>query len=241
MKKATGTLALLGGGEWTEPCRGARQPPARSWPAPTRCSSCPTAAAFEHPGPGRRAGDRVVRRRSARRSPASPVLNRRDAEADDERRGDARRAVRLPRRRLAAAPALGAEGQRALRRAARTRYSRRRGDRRVGRGRDRAVRPDGRPARRRVHRRARARAGPRGVPVPRHARPTTCASGRSTSCPPTRCSSASTSTPRSCATATGEWDVVGRGHASPSTARAPSPTVLTRRRARRSTSSSPRR
>ena len=74
-----------------------------------------------------------------------------------------------------------------------------RGDRGVGRGRDRRVRPDGRPARRRVHRRARHRAGRRGLPRPRAARPTTGASARSSSSPPTRCSSASTSRPRSCA------------------------------------------
>ena len=91
--------------------------------------------------------------------------------------------VRLPRRRLAAAPALGAEGQRALRRAARTRYGSGAVIAASGAGATVLVRPDGRPARRRVHRRARARAGPRGLPVPRHARPTTCASARSTCSP----------------------------------------------------------
>ena len=55
------------------------------------------------------------------------------------------------------------------------------------------------PARRRVHGRARHRAAAwpcsPTTPVP----PTTAASDRSSSSPPTRCSSGSTSTPRSCA------------------------------------------
>ena len=87
-----------------------------------------------------------------------------------------------------------------------TRWStrtRRRGDRRVGRGRDVLVRSDGRSTRRRVHRRARARAGPRGVPVPRHRRRPPPRALDRPACRATRCSSASTSRPRSSATASG--------------------------------------
>ena len=79
----------------------------------------------------------------------------------------ARREVHLPRRRLADAPALGAQGLRALRGDAR-RVPRRRGGRRVGCRRHGAVRPDGRPAWRCVHGGPRLRGGPRGLPVPRH-------------------------------------------------------------------------
>ena len=141
-------------------------------------------------------------RASARRVTGLPVLNRRDAEADDERLRDARRPVRVHRRRLAAAPALGAEGQRALRRAA-LRVRPRRGDRGVRRGRDGA-----RATRWSIRAAARTRSGSGSCPASRssrttRARPTTCANGRSTCCPPTRCSSASTSRPRSCATGDG--------------------------------------
>ena len=191
------SIALLGGGEWTEPCRGLDSHLLHLARAPTRCSSLPTAAAFEHP-------ERVVERAVAwfeglgANATGLPVLNRRDAEADAQRGRDAGRQVRLPRRRLAPAPALGAEGQPVVRRA-RLRLRPRRGDRGVGRGRDRRLRPDGRSARRRVHGRARARARRRRVPVPRgRGRPPARALGRAAS-RPTRCSSGSTSRPRSCA------------------------------------------
>jgi cyanophycinase len=78
--KQAGTLALVGGGEWTEPCR----------PLDTRLLEragggevvvLPTAAAFEHP-------ERVVERATAwfdslgATARGLAVLNRRDAEAD---------------------------------------------------------------------------------------------------------------------------------------------------------------
>jgi cyanophycinase len=79
--KTQGTLALLGGGEWTEPYRALDT---EMWERAGKPEVLvlPTAAAFEHP-------DRVVDRAAAWFGELGgavrglPVLNRRDAEADD--------------------------------------------------------------------------------------------------------------------------------------------------------------
>ena len=143
----------------------------------------PTAAAFEHP-------ERVGRRRRARTSRSSASRSGRCRCSTGATRRTptiaeavARREVRLLRRRLADAPALGAQGLGALRGAAR-RVPQRRGRRRVRRRRHGAVRPDGRPARRCVHRGPRVRGGPRGLPVPRHRGRPPPARARSTCNPP---------------------------------------------------------
>jgi len=80
-RKATGSIALLGGGEWTEPCRALDS-------HLLHLADCdevlivPTAAAFEHP-------DRVVAhavewfKGLGARAKGISVLNRRDAEADE--------------------------------------------------------------------------------------------------------------------------------------------------------------
>ena len=80
MAKRPGTLALIGGGEWTKPCADLD---ARLLEAAGRPDVLvlPTAAAFEHP-------DRVVDRAAAwfeklgGKVQFLPVLNRRDAESD---------------------------------------------------------------------------------------------------------------------------------------------------------------
>jgi len=81
VRKSTGSIALLGGGEWTEPCRALDS-------HLLHLADCdevlivPTAAAFEHP-------DRVVEHAVAwfaglgATATGMPVLNRRDAEADE--------------------------------------------------------------------------------------------------------------------------------------------------------------
>lgn len=80
MTKQAGTLALVGGGEWTEPCRGLdTRLLERS--GGSEVVVLPTAAAFEHP-------ERVVERATAwfgslgATTGGLMVLNRRDAEAD---------------------------------------------------------------------------------------------------------------------------------------------------------------
>jgi cyanophycinase len=81
MRKPTGSIALLGGGEWTEPCRALDS-------RLLHLADCdevlivPTAAAFEHP-------DRTVEQAISwfaglgATATGLPVLNRRDAEADE--------------------------------------------------------------------------------------------------------------------------------------------------------------
>ena len=80
-KKAAGTLALLGGGEWQEPCR----PVDEALLAAAGTDDVlvlPAAAAFEHP-------DRAVERARAwfddlgANVVGLDVVNRRDAERDD--------------------------------------------------------------------------------------------------------------------------------------------------------------
>ena len=196
MKRDAGVIALLGGGEWTEPCRALDSRLLHL--AERRRGADPAhRRRVRAPGPRRRTGGGVVRgaRREGDRAPGVEPARRGGRRA---RRGHARGPVRLPRRRLAAAPALGAEGKRAVRRVA-LRARPGRGDRGLGRGRDGRVRPDGRPARRRLHRRPRHGHRRRRVPRPRGRAPTTAASARSSSSPPTPCWWASTSTPRSCA------------------------------------------
>ena len=137
MTKAAGTVALVGGDEWTEPCT----------PFDRRLLELagtdevlvlPTAAAFEQPDRAVARADGVLRgsRRPSDRArrPESPRRRCRR-----QRLGRPCRPVRLPRRRFAAPPALGAEGQRVLRRDG-LRLRPGRGDRRVGCGRHRARR-----------------------------------------------------------------------------------------------------
>jgi cyanophycinase len=79
-KKTTGAIALLGGGEWTEPCRALDSHLLRVAESDD-VLIVPTAAAFEHP-------ERAVERAQAwfrglgATATGLPVLNRRDAEAD---------------------------------------------------------------------------------------------------------------------------------------------------------------
>ena len=116
-----------------------------------------------------------------------------------------------------------------------------RGARGVGRRRDRAVRSDDRSARRCVHGGSRARAAHRGVRAPHQPARPHLGSAPSICCRPTRCSSASTTAPRWCATRNG-WRVRRRrrgGHhrdarrltrASPRPARSPRSALGDRRR-----------
>ncbi len=81
MKKSTGSIALLGGGEWTEPCR-ALDSHLLHLAESDEVLILPTAAAFEHP-------DRAVERATAwfaglgAKATGLEVLNRRDAESDE--------------------------------------------------------------------------------------------------------------------------------------------------------------
>jgi cyanophycinase len=81
MKKSNGSLALLGGGEWTEPCR-ALDSHLLHLAESDEVLVVPTAAAFEHP-------ERAVEKAKAwftglgAKATGLSVLNRRDAEADE--------------------------------------------------------------------------------------------------------------------------------------------------------------
>jgi cyanophycinase len=80
MKKSNGSLALLGGGEWTEPCR-ALDSRLLHLAESDEVLILPTAAAFEHP---ERAAERAAKWFEGLGAKATGllVLNRRDAEAD---------------------------------------------------------------------------------------------------------------------------------------------------------------
>ena len=163
--RKAGTFVLVGGGEFGDGCRDL-DAELVSAAATDEVVVLPTAAAFEHP-------ERVGERAEAHFAPLGatvrtlPVLHRGEAEDADARRGRSSRGLRVPRRRVPAPPPVGAEGFGAVRRAAR-RVPRRRRPRRVRCRRHGVVRPDGRPAGRRVHRRPRRGAQPRRVPLPRH-------------------------------------------------------------------------
>jgi len=81
MKKSIGSIALVGGGEWTEPCRALDSHLLRLAES-DEVLILPSAAAFEHP-------ERAVEKATAwfkglgATAKGLPVLNRRDAEADD--------------------------------------------------------------------------------------------------------------------------------------------------------------
>ena len=160
-------------------------------------------------------------------------LNRRDAEADANVAAMRVARVRLPRRRLAAAPALGAEGQRALRRDRSTRYGSGAVHRGVGRGRDRARAT--RWSTRAAARTPSASASCRGLAVfPYHGGAADHLRERSSSsCPRTRCSSGSTSRPRSCATRDGQWQRRSGAGTATVYRKGDEPTVLRDRRIRR--------
>ena len=80
MRKGSGSIALLGGGEWTDPCRGLDSHLLHLAES-DEVLVLPTAAAFEHP-------ERVVERAVewfaglGAKATGLAVLNRRDAEAD---------------------------------------------------------------------------------------------------------------------------------------------------------------
>jgi len=80
MRKGSGSIALLGGGEWTEPCRGLDSHLLHLAES-DEVLVLPTAAAFEHP---ERAVERAVEWFAGLGAKATglAVLNRRDAEAD---------------------------------------------------------------------------------------------------------------------------------------------------------------
>jgi cyanophycinase len=81
VKKAPGAIALLGGGEWTEPCR-ALDSRLLHLSGSDDVLVVPTAAAFEDP-------DRAIEQATVwfaglgAKATGLPVLNRRDAEADE--------------------------------------------------------------------------------------------------------------------------------------------------------------
>ena len=81
MKKAPGSIALVGGGEWTEPCRALDSHLLRLADSDD-VLILPTAAAFEHP---ERAVEQAADwfRGLGAKATGLPVLNRRDAEADE--------------------------------------------------------------------------------------------------------------------------------------------------------------
>ena len=195
MKKSAGSIALLGGGEWTEPYRGLDSHLLHLAES-DEVLIVPTAAAFEHP-------ERAVAQALAwfrglgANATGLPVLNRRDAEADEN--VAAMRVARFVylsdgsplhlRSVLKGSPlfdallyahgrgaVIAASG--AVRRACAIRWS------------IRAVAP--------------TRSGSGSFPASpcsptTRARPTTGASAHSSSSRPKRCSWASTGTPRSCA------------------------------------------
>ena len=80
-KKPAGSIALLGGGEWTEPCR-ALDSHLLHLAESDEVLIVPSAAAFEHP---ERAVEQAVAwfRSLGATAAGLPVLNRRDAEADE--------------------------------------------------------------------------------------------------------------------------------------------------------------
>lgn len=90
-RRSVGTLALLGGEEWTEPCRGLDRELIEAAGA-TEVLVVPTAAAFEHP-------ERVVERAASYfadlgvKARELPVLHR--AEAEDQALMDGVRAAKL--------------------------------------------------------------------------------------------------------------------------------------------------
>ena len=141
----------------------------------------PSAAAYEHP---ERVGERAARvlRATRREGPGAARAAPRRGRGAQARRDRARGALRLHRRRLAAAPALGAEGLRPLRIRAR-RVPRRRGrsPRRVPGRRCCATRWSIRAAVRTPSASAWSPTSPSSrTTAPR---PTTCASAPSTCCP----------------------------------------------------------
>ena len=182
----------------------ARQPACCTWPNPTKCSCCrPRPRSSTRNGRSHR--PKPGSTDSAPPRPGLAVLNRRDAEADEN--VAAMRVARfvyiadgspLHLRSVLKGSALYDAMLYAYGRGAVIAAS--------GAGATVRLRPDGRSARRRVHSRARHRAQCCRVPRPREARPTIAANGRWSSSPPTRCSSASTRTPRSSREAYGQWN-----------------------------------
>ena len=143
MSETPGPLALVGGGEWREGCDFDADLLAAS--GGSEVVVLPTAAAYEHPD---HAVERATRWFEGLGATVRPVPAVDRTGARDEANVAAVRdaAVRVPVRRVADAPPLGAAADPALGRTGR-RLARRRGGGGLGRRRHRAVRPHGRPPR----------------------------------------------------------------------------------------------
>ena len=195
MKKGTGSIALLGGGEWTEPCRGLDSH-LLHLAQTDDVLIVPTAAAFEHP-------ERVVERAVAwfeglgANATGLPVLNRRDAEAD----------AHVAAMRVAKFVYLADGSPLHLRSVLKgsplfdaLTYAHGRGAVIAASGAGATVVCDPMVDPRAVPTRSGSASCPASPCSPTtRARPTTGASARSSCSRPTRCSSGSTSRPRSCA------------------------------------------
>ena len=201
-----GPLALVGGDEWSDGCDFDAELLAAS--GGDEVLVLPTAAAYEHP---EKAVATAVSwfAELGGRARGLMVLGRADAEDDAVRRRGAGQPVRVPRRGIAHAPAIGAQGLAGVGGAARRLAPRGGGGGLVGGG-DGAHRPHGRPARRGVDGRARHGRGAGGDPAfrPRERRE---GAPLHRAWPPRACpSSGSPSAPRSSATPTARGASRGR-------------------------------
>ena len=111
----SGLLALVGGGEWSEGCTFDAAADRRSSGA-SEVAVLPDGIGLRAPGPPRRAGRALVRRRSRSRSRPVGVLTRRDAFDADLAATLRGGQVHLPGRDLGHAPPIGAEGHAGARR-----------------------------------------------------------------------------------------------------------------------------
>ena len=202
-----GTLALVGGAEWRGGCDFDRDLLEAS--GTDEVLVLPTGAAFEQPERTVEAATHWFAELGATVRPHR-VLTRPDA-LDPANVGPvARRPLRLPRRRVADAPADGPEGQPRLGRARGRLGGRRHPGRHVRRG-DGPVRPDGRPPRRRPHPRARPAHAARRHPAPRHVERGQGQAHDQDRPARASPSSASTSAPPCCGPPTASWSAAGAG------------------------------
>ena len=204
-----GTFVLVGGGEFRPGCRDLDAELVAA-SAATEVLVLPTAAAYEHP---ERVGDRAAAHFEDLGATVRTldVLHR--GEAEDPKNSEIVREAKFVY--LADGSPLHLRSvlkDSALFEALLAVVPRWWGARGVGRGCHRALRPDGGSARWCVHRRARGRAQPRRVPVPRHRGRTSAGTlDRPASLRAPRWS-ASTKRPRSVRDAGGSWRVAGTGH-----------------------------